>query len=307
MAERKVLTSSSTIAISLGDPCGIGPELLHKSLDQLGPSKIFGHLQHRPSTLPDNCEWVSISGTPTTLGQPSEESGQQAYTAFKQAAQEVQSGNCQGLVTLPISKEYVALNIEGFHGHTDELNDWWGGHSLMTLIGGRLRVALVTDHEAIHDVPKLITVERVLEKARTLRDDIKRFFKNGEEPQLHLLGLNPHAGENGLIGSEESLLIEALNILKNEGGHWQGPWPADAFFARHDYGDGVLAIYHDQGLIPVKMLAEGQGVNVTLGLPFVRTSPDHGTAFDIAGKNKADHRAFVASIELARHMICCSQ
>jgi len=291
------------IAISLGDPAGIGPELLNKSLDHLGPSLIFGAQLYCPSPLPAQCQWIPIpTNESVTIGKPNAESGRQAYNSFKKAAEAVKQGKCRALVTLPLAKEYVALSQPGFHGHTDELNLWWGGQSLMTLIGGDLKVALVTDHEALIDVPSLITTKRVLQKARTLRQNIKRYFTKDKEPQLHLLGLNPHAGENGLIGHEEALLNDALEVLTSEGGNWQGPWPADAFFAHHSYGDGVLAMYHDQGLIPVKMLGKKSGVHITLGLPFIRSSPDHGTAFDIAGQNKADPSSFIEALRLAQRL-----
>jgi 4-hydroxythreonine-4-phosphate dehydrogenase len=290
------------IAISLGDPAGISSEILNKSINKISEAKIFGHESLCPDSLPKSCVWENIEGQAVKVGQPSEESGRQAFRAFEAAALSVSAGETSALVTLPLAKEYVALSVKGFHGHTDVLEDFWGGQSLMTLLGGSLRVALVTDHEAIRDLPALITCERLLSKARTLRQDIKRYFTGGLEPQLNLLALNPHAGENGLMGDEEKILLEALKILKAEGGDWQGPWPADAFFARQSYGDAVLALYHDQGLIPVKMLAQNQGVNITLGLNHLRTSPDHGTAFDIAGKNQADPGAFLAAFDLAREL-----
>jgi len=245
-----------------------------------------------------------IEGEKISAGdKPSKQSGEVAYNSFKEAADQVANGQCSALVTLPLAKEFVEKSVLNFHGHTDELQKWWGGESLMTLTGGELRVSLVTDHEALKDVPKLITLDRVLAKARMLRQEIKRFFTGGREPKLHLLGLNPHAGENGILGREEKdILFEALDILRKEGGQWSGPWSADAFFAMGNYGDAVLAMYHDQGLIPVKMLGKSEGVHMTLGLPFIRTSPNHGTAFDIAGKNQADPRSFQQACRLATEM-----
>ncbi len=299
MAEDCLLTP---LAIAIGDPAGIGPELLHLSLDRLPRCRVFAPEYLRPSTLPSHLIWESIPGDRVNPGEPSIESGQQAHAAFKKAAQDVVEGRSAALVTLPLAKEWVARSVPGFRGHTETLGEWWGGTPVMMLVGGALRVALVTIHEPLRRIPELVTLDRVLKIGRVLREDLHRWglTERDREPQLHLLGLNPHAGENGLLGSEEQGILEpALAVLRAEGGRWSGPHAADGFFRQGQFGDAVLAMYHDQGLIPVKMKAEGHGANVTLGLPYWRTSPDHGTAFDIAGRNMASPESFLTAVELA--------
>lgn len=234
-------------------------------------------------------------------GHPSVESGRQGFESFLLAARAVREGRCQALVTLPLSKEHVALSEPKFRGHTGELGRLWGGEPLMVLEGGSLRVALITEHLRLADVMGALTRDRVVAKGRILREALKQRITAGREPRLHLLALNPHAGEGGLLGDEENrVLIPALEILKGEGGHWQGPHPADGFFARGDFGDAVLAPYHDQGLVAVKVLARRSGVNITLGLPFVRTSPDHGTAFDLVRSGATpDTASFLEAVRRA--------
>lgn len=249
-------------------------------------------------------EAFSPRGPAVKPGVPSAESGRQALESFRQAARAVKEGRCSALVTLPLSKEHVALSELGFRGHTGELGRLWGGEPLMVLEGGSLRVALVTEHVRLADVSRTLTPELVLAKGRVLRRELKARVTGGREPRLSLLALNPHAGEGGLLGDEEErVLVPALKILKGEGGDWSGPHAADGFFARGDFGDAVLAPYHDQGLVAVKILARRSGVNITLGLPFIRTSPDHGTAFDLVRAGASpDPTSFLEAVKRAREL-----
>ncbi|MGE4158053.1 MAG: PdxA family protein [Planctomycetota bacterium] len=284
MAEGQLL---KPLAVSLGDPAGIGPVLLRMTRDSLPPVEVF-----------------AAPGDPVKPGHPSKESGRQALASFRQAARAVQEGRCSALVTLPLSKEHVALSEPAFRGHTEELGRLWGGDPLMVLEGGTLRVALVTTHLRLAEVPVALTRQLVVSRGRILRDALKRRMTQWREPRLHLLALNPHAGEGGLLGDEEQrILLPALKDLRDDGGDWQGPHPADGFFARGDFGDAVLAPYHDQGLVAVKLLAKRSGVNVTLGLPFIRTSPDHGTAFDLARSGGTpDTASFLAAVRRATEL-----
>src|SRR6185437_5602428 len=184
-------------------------------------------------------------------------------------------------------------------GHTPFFKDFFEQKDVvMLLAAGNFRVGLVTEHVAVKDIAQHITKENILSKINILNASLKRDF-NLDKPKIAVLALNPHAGDEGLIGSEETEIIRpAIVEAKRHNMIVMGPYPADAFFARgyQNRFDAVLAMYHDQGLIPLKSLAFGEGINYTAGLPFVRTSPDHGTAFDIAGKNKADHGSFMAAV-----------
>jgi 4-hydroxythreonine-4-phosphate dehydrogenase len=205
----------------------------------------------------------------------------------------------QGLVTAPIHKKNTESNEFPFTGHTPYLKSVFGVKDVvMFMVSEKFRVGLVTEHVPIKDVASLITKDNILSKLNLMRDSLIKDF-GIDKPRIAVLGLNPHAGDEGLIGKEEQEVIKpAIMEAKNNGMLVFGPYSADAFFARYQHTkfDAVLAMYHDQGLIPFKSLALGEGVNYTAGLPGIRTSPDHGTALDIAGKNKADHSSFLAAI-----------
>jgi 4-hydroxythreonine-4-phosphate dehydrogenase len=205
----------------------------------------------------------------------------------------------QGLVTAPIHKKNIQSPEFNFTGHTPFLKSVFGVNDvLMILYAGNFRVGLVTEHVPVNEIAGHITKEAILRKLNILHESLKKDF-GIEKPRIALLGLNPHAGDEGLIGKEEETIIKpAVKEAKQNNILVIGPYSADAFFARHYHErfDAVLAMYHDQGLIPFKALASGDGVNFTAGLPAVRTSPDHGTAFDIAGKNKADESSFRTAV-----------
>ena len=237
------------------------------------------------------------------IGQPSKEAGEAALKALDRAMTDYRSGLYDVLVTAPINKKTIQSDLFHFCGHTEYIEDCVGeGHkALMILMNEGLRVALVTTHLPIKDVAQAITREAIIEKSRIFFNSLKRDFRISN-PRIAVLALNPHAGDEGLVGKEEGeVIIPAIEELEAEGIQAFGPYPADGFFGSGMYTkfDGVLAMYHDQGLAPFKALASENGVNYTAGLPIVRTSPDHGTAYDIAGKGIADVNSFRQAIYTA--------
>ncbi|MBK5196400.1 MAG: 4-hydroxythreonine-4-phosphate dehydrogenase PdxA [Proteiniphilum sp.] len=235
------------------------------------------------------------------LGTASAEAGESAYIALDSAARDLTDRKIDLLVTLPINKETIQNEHFQFPGHTEFLEERFskkGEKALMILATETLRVALVTTHLPLSEVSSGITKELIMEKLKTLDLSLKRDFRV-ENPRIAVLGLNPHAGENGLLGNEENEIIApAVKEAQDKGILCAGPFAADGFFGtgRYKQFDAVLAMYHDQGLIPFKTIAMDAGVNFTAGLPIVRTSPDHGTAYDIAGKNIASEESFRQAI-----------
>ncbi|HET6224980.1 MAG TPA: 4-hydroxythreonine-4-phosphate dehydrogenase PdxA, partial [Bacteroidia bacterium] len=211
-------------------------------------------------------------------------------------------GKIDVLVTAPINKENIQSPEFKFAGHTEYLDEKFGdGNSLMFLVSDMLRVAVVTGHIPVTQVAATLTTDKILKKIQALNKSLIQDFEI-RKPKIAVLGLNPHAGDNGVIGNEEQQTISpAINTAKEEGILVYGPYPADGFFGNGSYKkfDAVLAMYHDQGLIPFKTIAFNSGVNFTAGLPVVRTSPDHGTAYDIAGKNLASEESFRKAVYTA--------
>ncbi|HEX2684208.1 MAG TPA: 4-hydroxythreonine-4-phosphate dehydrogenase PdxA [Ferruginibacter sp.] len=225
--------------------------------------------------------------------------GKYAVMSLVAGAQALKDNFIDGLVTAPFHKSNTQSDQFNFTGHTPYLKNLYGANDVvMFMIAENMRVALVTEHVPVQEVAKHITREGIVSKLQLINNSLKRDF-NINKPRIAVLGLNPHAGDEGLIGKEEEEIIKpAIKDAKQKDVFCFGPYPADAFFARGQYEkfDAVLAMYHDQGLIPFKSLALGEGVNYTAGLPGVRTSPDHGTAFDIAGQGKADESSLRAAI-----------
>lgn len=232
---------------------------------------------------------------PIQPGVLNESGGKFAIRSLQVATQCLKDGELDILVTAPIHKSNTQLPDFPYTGHTPFLKDKFGAKDVvMLLYNNNLRVALATEHIPVNKVSSAITKELLLSKISILKDTLIRDF-GIDKPKIALLGLNPHAGDDGQIGTEEQNVIKpTIEQLKNSGSLVFGPYSADAFFARGSYTefDAVLAMYHDQGLVAFKTLAQGEGVNYTAGLPVIRTSPDHGTAFDIAGKNLADPSSF---------------
>jgi 4-hydroxythreonine-4-phosphate dehydrogenase len=239
-----------------------------------------------------NCWEEEVAITPGVLN---EIGGKYAIISLRAAAQALKDGQIQGLVTAPIHKKNVQSDDFRYSGHTPFLRDFFGVNDVaMLMTAPNMRVGLVTEHVPVAELGKHITKEAIISKLKIIHNSLQKDF-GIDKPKIAVLGMNPHSGDEGLIGNEEESVIKP--VIKEGKQHIMvfGPYSADAFFARgqHERFDAVLAMYHDQGLIPFKSLAIGEGVNYTAGLPVVRTSPDHGTAFDIAGKGKADHTSFL--------------
>lgn len=232
-------------------------------------------------------------------GQLNETGGKYAVRSLLAATAALKKNEINGMVTAPIHKKNVQSAEFNFTGHTPFLKNYFGANDVvMILFSDQFRVALVTEHVPVNEVAANISKESVLRKLNILNESLKKDFRI-DKPKIAVLGLNPHAGDEGLIGKEEETIIRpAIKEAKQNNLLVTGPFSADSFFARNHQRnfDAVLAMYHDQGLVPFKTIASGEGVNYTAGLPVVRTSPDHGTAFDIAGKGKADESSFRSAI-----------
>lgn len=250
-----------------------------------------------------NCWEEEVAISPGTLN---DVGGKYAVLSLVAAAQALKDGKIDGLVTAPIHKKNTQSAEFNFTGHTPYLKNLYNVKDvLMFMVAENMRVGLVTEHVAVKDIDKAVTKENILSKLNIMHNSLRKDFCI-EKPKIAVLGLNPHAGDEGLIGKEDEEIIRpAVKEAKQRDIFCFGPYSPDAFFARaqHEKFDGVLAMYHDQGLIPFKSLAHGEGVNFTAGLEGIRTSPDHGVAFDIAGKNKADESSFRQAIFTAVDII----
>jgi 4-hydroxythreonine-4-phosphate dehydrogenase len=284
------------IAITVGDPAGIGPEIAAKAaadprvLDICEPILYGPHTQHDLKAF-----------APGVL---SADAGRAAYEAIVAAVRDARSGAVDAIATAPVNKEAFALAGLPWKGHTDLLANLTGAERIAMMFHAEaLRVVLATIHVPLKDVPRLLTRELLESVIDLAAQELPRF--GYATPSLAVAGLNPHAGEHGVIGCEEDAVLRpAIAACRDRGIDVTGPWPADTIFVRASRGefDAVIACYHDQGLIPVKLLAFGRAVNVTIGLPIVRTSVDHGTAFDIAGRGRADHSSLVEAVRLAARL-----
>ena len=235
------------------------------------------------------------------LGKSTEIAGELALKALDSACDDLMANNVDVLVTAPINKKNIQCQNFDFPGHTEYLENKFGGKSLMMMICDRIRIGIVSSHVALRDVPKVITKELLLEKISVMNKSLKQDF-GITMPKIAVLALNPHAGDNSLIGDEDDKVVSpAIKEAYNSGILTFGPYPADGFFGSSEFNnfDGILALYHDQGLIPFKLMSFTQGVNYTAGLPYVRTSPAHGTGYDIAGKDKASEDSFRNAVYLA--------
>jgi len=233
-----------------------------------------------------------------TFGKEDKTIGEYAIKSLQQATTALKNEEIDVLVTAPINKSSIQSDTFKFPGHTDYLNQELEGNSLMFMVNGGLRVGLLTDHVPVKDIAKHITTRLIEDKVNTVHESLIKDFKINK-PKIAVLGINPHTGDNGVIGNEDDKILRpALKKIKEKGKLVFGPYAADSFFGSNNYKnfDAIIASYHDQGLIPFKTLSFGQGVNYTAGLNRVRTSPDHGTAFEIAGKGQADIGSFKEAI-----------
>jgi 4-hydroxythreonine-4-phosphate dehydrogenase len=288
------------IGITCGDPAGIGPEI---ALKAVGDSRVA-----------DACEPIlygpsSSAGGAFAPGRPTAESGRAAYDAIVRASADAMQGTIAGIATAPISKEAFALAGLPWRGHTELLQHLTGAPRVAMLFhADPLTVTLATIHVPISEVSRALTPARLQDAIELTAEWMPRI--GVDRPRIAVAGLNPHAGEAGLIGTEDrDVIAPVVAACRARGLDVTGPLPADSLFARIRSGspsvasfDAVVACYHDQGLIPVKLLGLGRAVNVTLGLPIVRTSVDHGTAYDIAGRGHADHSSLVEAILLAARL-----
>lgn len=322
--------SKAKLGITIGDINGIGPEVIIKALsnDMLlnecipiiyGSSKVMGY--HKNIVKDPNFHFSNVNRTDRAtsgkislincwqdsvtinLGEATEDSGKSAYIALDRAVDDLNKGFIDALVTAPINKHAMKMANFPHIGHTEYIADQSKmlGKELMMLISDQLKVAVLSSHIPVRDAAQKVTKDRIKECITVLNNSLKQDFGK-EKPTIAVLGLNPHAGESGGIGSEEVEIIRpAILELKKKGMLVSGPYSADGFFGNSTYKkfDAVLAMYHDQGLIPFKTLSFGSGVNFTSGLPVIRTSPDHGTGYEIAGQNVADYSSMRQAIYTA--------
>ncbi len=329
MSER--INRKPIVGITQGDGNGIGYEVIIKSLADArilesftpviyGSSKIFGFYRKRIHNLEQQMDTYVIQSardakpkkinivnclpdnTYVEPGQSTPESAKAAITSLQRAVEDVKNGDIDVLVTAPINKRAMVREGFGNTGHTEYLEKEFGVEDVvMFMVSDRLRIGVVTGHIPLKDVPTSITVERILGKLRLMSASLKRDF-GVVEPKIAVLGLNPHCGDGGLLGDEEErIILPAVKAANSEGILAFGPYSPDGFFGLGNYAkfDATLAMYHDQGLAPFKALAFEDGVNFTAGLPIVRTSPDHGTAFEMAGRDEADPHSMMSSIYTA--------
>ena len=318
------------IGVTLGDPAGIGPEvvvkaLAHKTVTRALEPVVVGDLEllretaarlrmpvrftpegeRAAAAIPVVAVGEILSARARRPGKPSLEGGRAAYRYIEAATRMAQQGAIDGFVTAPINKAIVARAGFPISGHTELLKDLTGAREVrMMLAGDRLKVVLVTTHVAHAAVAGALSMRDVTRTVLITDEHLRRYHRIAE-PRIAVAALNPHAGEGGLFGREEQTIIApAVQRALRAGAHVSGPHPADSLFFRAVSGefDAVVAMYHDQGLIPLKLLHFHDGVNVTLGLPILRTSPDHGTAYDIAGRGEANAGSMTAALLLAARM-----
>jgi len=315
------------LGISIGDMNGVGPEVILKTFEDprmmelctpvvFGNAKLLSFIKKAVNNTTaihgiDSLDQIQIGkfnvlnvwkeGVNLDFGILDDNVGQYAIKSFVSATQALKENNIDALVTAPINKYNIQSEEFKFPGHTDYLDQEFDGNALMFMVSEDLKVGLLTDHIPLHSVSAAITPELINQKVRTINKSLIQDF-NVVRPRIALLGLNPHSGDNGIIGNEEQHFItNTVKELFDENIIIYGPYSADAFFGSEQYKqfDAVVACYHDQGLIPFKAMNFGTGVNYTAGLDKIRTSPDHGTAYDIAGKGTADFTSFKNAVYTA--------
>ncbi len=327
------MSNKIKIGISIGDVNGIGMEVILKTLAEnsilnyctpivYGQTKVatyhkkaldladfnFNVIKSASLASPNKANIINCwdEDVKIELGLATEIGGKYALVSLQKATDDLLSGEIDALVTAPINKHNIQSATFNFPGHTEYLQERSGSNDvLMFLISEDLRVGVVTSHIPLLEVPKAITKAKIVSKLQLINESLKKDFWI-EKPKIAVLGLNPHASDNGLLGKEEQeIIIPAIQEAFDKGIMCFGPYAADGFFGNNTYKqfDAVLAMYHDQGLIPFKTIAFTTGVNYTAGLNFVRTSPDHGTGYDIAGKNCADATSFMEAIFAAIHIV----
>lgn len=299
---------TTRIAVTAGDPFGVGPEVCLAAYEHFKGQKIeltiFGDPVQLAGVDAPHLVAVPIDGEPPHKPGASATGGSASIKALDQALASIDASKHDALVTAPISKESWSLAGGDADGHTPYLGTHFKTQPLMTFVWSPTEpaVALLTTHIPLRAVPATLTSQKVERAVHLLHKElVTRFDKRN--PRIAVLGLNPHAGENGLLGTEElDFVAPAIDRLRNEGLSVEGPLPADTAFACRENYDGILALFHDQGLGPVKAIAFERAVNISLGLPVVRTSPCHGTAFGIAGTGSANPASMIAAVEWAARL-----
>ena len=317
------------VGVSIGDPNGIGMEVIIKTFmdnrmmqmctpivyassktasfhrKALGINDFsFNFIKTAEQANPKNANLINVweEEIVIELGKDTQTGGKYALKSFEAALKDLKEGKIDVLVTAPLNKHNIPSEKSKFIGHTEFLTNYFAAQDhLMMMVGDELRIATVTGHIPLSEVASTLSTQKIENKAKIFLKSLTEDF-GIRKPKIALLGLNPHAGDNGLLGKEEeTIILPAINNLKNEGHLVYGPFGADGFFGSGNFTkfDGILSMYHDQGLVPFKTLAFENGVNFTAGLSVVRTSPDHGTAYDIAGKNCANEQSFRSAVYLA--------
>lgn len=327
------MSNKIKIGISIGDTNGIGLEVIlktlaHNSIFEYCTPIVYGHTKvasyHRKALGLGDFTFNVINDTSSAnpkkanlincweedvkidLGVSNETGGKYALLSLEKATDALLKGEIDALVTAPINKHNIQSETFKFPGHTEYLQERSNSADvLMFMVSEDIRVGVVTGHIPVKEISQNITKEKIVKKLLLMNESLKKDFWK-EKPKIAVLGLNPHAGDNGLLGKEEEeIIIPAIQEAFDKGVICFGPYPADGFFGKgtHKQFDAVLAMYHDQGLIPFKTIAFGTGVNYSAGLKIVRTSPDHGTGYDIAGKNLADPSSFIEAVFAAIHIV----
>ncbi len=322
------------VAITHGDINGVGYEVILKTFADsrmfdfctpivYGSTKVASYHKKLLTSMPQEMTFSSVRDAADAqdnkfnfvnltqdeikidLGKSTDLAGRLARESLSRACADLKAGKVDVLVTAPINKRNIQAADFDFPGHTEYLSHQFGSSSLMLMVCDRIRIGIVTNHFALKDVPGALTHDLLREKIIMLNESLKRDF-GLTRPKIAVLALDPHAGDDGVIGDFDKRVIRpVIDEVQSEGVLAYGPFPSDGFFGSSEFNkfDGVLALYHDQGLIPFKLMSFTEGVNYTAGLPYVRTSPAHGTGYDIAGKDKASEQSFRSAVYLACNIL----
>ncbi|MBP5341766.1 MAG: 4-hydroxythreonine-4-phosphate dehydrogenase PdxA [Bacteroidales bacterium] len=322
------------VAITHGDINGVGYEVILKTFGDsrmfdfctpvvYGSTKVASYHKKLLASMPQEMTFTSVRDAAEAqdskfnfinltqeeikidLGKSTEVAGKLSRESLNRACNDLKAGKVDVLVTAPINKRNIQASDFDFPGHTEYLSHQFGSSSLMFMICDRIRIGIVTNHLALKDVPSALTHNLLFDKMMLMNESLKRDF-GITRPKIAVLALDPHAGDGGVIGDFDKRVIRpVIDEVQGKGVLAYGPFPSDGFFGNSEFNnfDGVLALYHDQGLIPFKLMSFTEGVNYTAGLPYVRTSPAHGTAYDIAGKDKASEQSFRSAVYLACNIL----
>lgn len=322
------------VAITHGDINGVGYEVILKTFSDsrmfdfctpvvYGSTKVASYHKKLLASMPQEMQFTSIRDAAEAqdnkfnfinltseeikidLGKSTEIAGQLSRESLNRACEDLKAGKVDVLVTAPINKRNIQAPDFDFPGHTEYLSHQFGSSSLMLMVCDRIRIGIVTNHLALKDVPGALTHNLLYDKMMLMNESLKRDF-GITRPKIAVLALDPHAGDDGVIGDFDKRVIRpVIDEVQTKGVLAYGPFPSDGFFGSSEFNkfDGVLALYHDQGLIPFKLMSFTEGVNFTAGLPYVRTSPAHGTGYDIAGKDKASEQSFRSAVYLACNVL----